>query len=183
MIRNLIIALCCLFLNTYDVVAQHFYTEKINEETYNTIVLQVEQELTAYKNYLICNETYTEESIAFMLDTFRIEAINRERQAIEHCTNCIVQSLYQLANSYEQLVNKYFLACIQMMRNEEEKKILITAQKQWLAFRNAEIKLIETTKHEYYSHTGDIQPINATLKYATLIKDRVISLYNYAVKQ
>jgi uncharacterized protein YecT (DUF1311 family) len=70
-----------------------------------------------------------------------------------------------------------------MMRNDEDKQVLIIAQKQWLAFRNAEVKLIEITKKEYYSHTGTTQPINATLKYATLIRDRAITLYNYYIKQ
>jgi hypothetical protein len=90
MIRYFILVLCSFFLNNHNVLAQHFYTEKINEKSYKVLALKIDREITQYKNQLTSSDLYTSEMIQFMLDTFKIEAINRERQTIEDCTNCII---------------------------------------------------------------------------------------------
>ena len=75
-------------------------------------------------------------------------------------------------------MNKYYGKLMKLLK-PEDKKILITAQKAWLVFRDAEIKLIGTMTDDQYSGGGTIQSNIRMGQYSSLVVERTKDIFNY----
>jgi uncharacterized protein YecT (DUF1311 family) len=87
----------------------------------------------------------------------------------------MVHSTNDATADYDKLLNKYYKLLISKL-SESDKEILRTAQRNWISFRDSEIKLIETMSKEDYSGGGTIQQLIVSGRINALTKERVIEL-------
>lgn len=120
----------------------------------------------------------TPEQIEFSVDTFKIEQIATRKIDIDYSTMGINNAVNDLTSSYDILLNKYYKKLLNSL-NEEDKKVLIAAQRAWMIFRDAEAKLIWTMTNDEYSGGGTMQSNIATGSYSYLIKQRTIDIFSY----
>lgn len=158
------------------VFGQNSPTE-ISPEILKKINAEVEAQIPKLKLKLSTQELNPDE-IEFQIDTFRIETIASKRIEIDYSTTGMNITVDELTISYDKLMNKYYGKLIKLL-NPEDKKILVTAQKAWLAFRDAELKLIGTITHEEYSGGGTIQSNIRMSQYSDLVVKRTIDIFNY----
>ena len=116
--------------------------------------------------------------IEFSVDTFKIEQIASRRMDIDYSTASINSTINVLTASYDILLNKYYQKLLKSLKIED-RKVLVNAQSAWIAYRDAEAKLIWTMKNVEYSGGGTIQSNIATLNYNYMVKHRVIEIYSY----
>ena len=88
---------------------------------------------------------------------------------------------FDAAYKYDSLLNKYYKKLLFVLMSED-KKILLNAQKAWIAFRENEIKLIETISKDEYSGGGTLQLLIDSSSYLDLIRNRAIEIFKYLQK-
>ncbi len=91
------------------------------------------------------------------------------------------QACYDAAKQYDLLLNKYYRKLSAVLKGED-KKILISARKSWLAFRDAEIRFVEVVSKEEYSGGGTVQALTESSYYLELIKSRTVGLFDHYVR-
>ncbi len=84
---------------------------------------------------------------------------------------------YAGAKLYDSLLNKYYKKLLATLKGDD-KKLLIQAQKDWLAFRDSESKLVETISKDKYSGGGTMQQLTESSKYLALIRDRFLTIFD-----
>src|SRR4030095_5573846 len=94
--------------------------------------------------------------IEFSVDTFRVEKYFEEYMAYDYTTAGMVTAGYEAAHAYDSLLNKYYKKLLSKLKTTD-KPVLVQAQKAWVAFRDAEEKLITTTSDEGYTGGGTVQ--------------------------
>jgi uncharacterized protein YecT (DUF1311 family) len=171
-----------LFLTLFTFISSFTFgqtNEGPNEIT--PLILQkikadIEKEIPAFKQKM--SKEMNTDKIEFSLDTFRIERICAKRMDIDYSTAGINTSVDMLTAAYDQLMNKYYNKLLKLLK-PEDKMVLVTAQKAWLVYRDAEAKLIGTMTKEEYSGGGTIQSNIATGSYSSLVVKRAIDVFNY----
>jgi uncharacterized protein YecT (DUF1311 family) len=83
-----------------------------------------------------------------------------------------------LTASYDKLLNKYYNKLLKALKPEDQ-KILISAQRAWLVYREGEIKLINTMVKDEYSGGGTIQSLRAVGSYGSLVVNRTKEIFEY----
>jgi uncharacterized protein YecT (DUF1311 family) len=151
--------------------------KEISPEILKKIKAEVEAQIPMLKLKLSKQELNADE-IEFKIDTFRIETIASKRMEIDYSTRGMNTTIDELTTSYDKLMNKYYGKFIKLLK-PEDKKILITAQKAWLMFRDAELKLIGNMTNEQYSGGGTIQSNIRMSQYSSLVVERTIAIFNY----
>jgi uncharacterized protein YecT (DUF1311 family) len=151
--------------------------KEISPEILKKIKAEVEAQIPMLKLKLSKQELNADE-IEFKIDTFRIETIASKRMEIDYSTRGMNTTIDELTTSYDKLMNKYYGKFIKLLK-PEDKKILITAQKAWLVFRDAELKLIGTMTNEQYSGGGTIQSNIRMSQYSSLVVERTIAIFNH----
>jgi uncharacterized protein YecT (DUF1311 family) len=157
--------------------AQSDGPNEITSQVLQKIKGDVEKLIPAYKKTLP-KEDFTADQSEFSVDTFRIEQIVSKRMDIDYSTVGMNMTIDEMTSSYDKLMNKYYNKLLKILK-PEEKKILITAQKAWIAYRDAELKLIGTMTKEEYSGGGSMQSNIATDSYSELIVKRTIEIFNF----
>lgn len=150
---------------------------EITPQILKKINLEVENEITKLKEK-ISKQDLSIDEIEFTIDTSRIGRITTKRIDIDYSTIGMNISIIEMTNSYDKLLNKYYNKLLKTL-NPEDKKILITAQKSWLVYRDNEKKLIFTMTNDEYSGGGTIQSNIAISSYGNLVVDRTIDIFNY----
>lgn len=102
------------------------------------------------------NEGLNSDQIEFYIDTFRIKQLVSKKFDLLHSTFEMNFILYEMASSYDTLLNKYYKKFFNSLK-PEDKKTLINAQKAWISFRDAENKIIQTMSNFEYSVGGTLQ--------------------------
>ena len=97
---------------------------------------------------------------------------------IDYTTAGMNITVLEMASSYDKLMNKYYNKLLKMLSPDDD-KILIAAQKSWLVYRDAEAKLIGTITDPAYSGGGTMQSNIATGRYADLVVQRTIKIFQY----
>ena len=120
----------------------------------------------------------TELDMEFTVDTFRIEQYMKKYLDYDYSTAGMRTACYDAAYKYDSLLNKYYKKLLSALKSED-KKILLNAQKAWIAFRENEIKLIETINKNEYSGGGTFQLLIDSSSYLYLIRNRAIEIYEY----
>ncbi|MCR4033669.1 MULTISPECIES: lysozyme inhibitor LprI family protein [Flavobacterium] len=151
--------------------------KQISPEILKKITSEVEAQIPKLKLKLAKQELNADE-IEFKIDTFRIQEITSRRIDIDYSTTGMNISVDELTNSYDKLMNKYYNKLMKLLK-PEDKKVLITAQRAWLAFRDAESKLIGTMTDEHYSGGGTMQSNIQTSQYSSLVVERTIAIFRY----
>lgn len=151
--------------------------QEISPEILKKIEAEVEVQIPKLKLRLSKQELNVDE-IEFKIDTFRIETIASKRMEIDFSTTGMNITVDESTTSYDKLMNKYYGKLMKLLK-PEDKKILITAQKAWLLFRDAELKLIGTMTDDQYSGGGTIQSNIRMGQYSSLVVERTKDIFNY----
>jgi uncharacterized protein YecT (DUF1311 family) len=114
--------------------------------------------------------------IEFAIDTFRIEAYIDKYIEADHSNAGMVAATNEATHKYDSLLDKYYNKLL-LVLTPEDKKVLTEAQNAWLAFRDSELKLIQTLGNDKYSGGGTIQELINRASYMDLIKDRTVSIF------
>lgn len=144
------------------------------------ILLGIEKEIPKKKAQLEkgkSNETHLE----FELDTFRIERFMEEYVKLNFSDFGMRDAGYQAAKMYDSLLNKYYKKLSAVLKGED-KKVLILAQKSWIAFRDSESKLIGIISKDEYSGGGTMQQLTESSEYLELVRTRTIALFEHYVR-
>ena len=149
--------------------------QEISPEISKKIEAEVEVQIPKLKLRLSKQELNADE-IEFKIDTFRIETIASKRMEIDFSTTGMNITVDESTTSYDKLMNKYYGKLMKLLK-PEDKKILITAQKAWLLFRDAELKLIGTMTDDQYSGGGTIQSNIRMGQYSSLVVERTKDIF------
>jgi uncharacterized protein YecT (DUF1311 family) len=119
--------------------------------------------------------------IEFMVDSFRIEQICRLKMEIDFSTQGINQIIYDCAKEYDVLLNKYYGQLIQKL-NTDDKKLMQSSQRNWLAFRDQEKLVIEMLGKEEYTGGGSMQSNFTAIDQYNLIKQRTVEIASHLLR-
>jgi uncharacterized protein YecT (DUF1311 family) len=137
----------------------------------------VEKQVRAFEK-ILSKQDMTADAIEFAIDTFRIGQIVLKRMDIDYSTAGMNNTVREMESSYDKLMNKYYNKLMKML-SLDDRKILVAAQKSWIVYRDAEIKLIGKITHPTYSGGGTMQSNIATARYADLVVQRTIQVFQY----
>lgn len=121
--------------------------------------------------------------IEFKLDTFGVEMyFEKCHETLKKngiiLTDADMSGLtFDRAQAYDSLMNKYYKRLSSLLK-EDDKKVLIQAQRAWLAFRDTEGKLrvaVETAA----TGGGTMLQLNESSAYLEMVRTRAIELYEY----
>lgn len=169
-----------LFLGFLSVCQLSFaqdWPKEVTPEVLKKIKADVEKEVPAYKKSLEEKE-YNTDQIEFSADTFRIARVFSRRMDFDYSTMGINIAIGEMAEGYDKLLNKYYNKLQQLLK-PADKKVLVAAQRAWLAYRKAEQELISTMTKEEYSGGGTMQSNIANNAYADLVVQRAIEIFSY----
>jgi uncharacterized protein YecT (DUF1311 family) len=172
-----IILLATLFFVANFAFGQNDGPKEITPQVLQKLKVDVEKQVPSFRQKLSKQEL-TADQIEFSLDTFRIERLVSKRMEIDYSTVGMNITVDEMASSYDRLMNKYYNKLLKALK-PDDKKVLVTAQKAWLAYRDAETNLIGTMTKEEYSGGGTIQSNIATDSYSDLVVKRTIEIFNY----
>jgi uncharacterized protein YecT (DUF1311 family) len=152
-------------------------SDVLTPEITQNLKKNIEKQIPRIKQRII-NEGLNSDQIEFYIDTFRIQQLVSKKFELVHSTIEMNFIIYEMASSYDTLLNKYYKKLLNALK-PEDKKILINAQKAWITFRDAENKLIQTMSDFEYSGGGTIQNSMAIESYENMIEKRTIDIFNY----
>jgi uncharacterized protein YecT (DUF1311 family) len=148
--------------------------------------LQIRQEtdpLMETKRKELLSEQLDSTEINFTLDTSRIELYFDKCWDYVHEHGLTLTDAdragmdYAKAKAYDSLLNKYYKHLFRLL-NEMDKKILVQAQRSWLAYRDNEDKLRESVGMAA-TGGGSLLQLDLSGAYLTMVENRTIDLYHY----
>jgi uncharacterized protein YecT (DUF1311 family) len=151
--------------------------QEITPDILKKIEAEADKETAEYRK-TIKAEDMTAEAIAFDVAKHRLYLIMEKKLAIDFTTIGMNKAAGEHADGYDKLMNVYYNKLLKLL-SPEDKKILIKAQKAWIAFRDAEGELMTMMMKEEYSGGGTIQTNIATSNYSSLIIQRTEEIFNY----
>ena len=128
------------FITQQTAYAQEAEPMEITPQILKKITSDVEKEAVLLKDNLTKN-MLSETAIEYALDTFRIEQITLKRTNMSGSLDAMVATYSLRSDSWDKLLNKYYNK-LKNILIAEDKKLLVSAQKSWLSFRNAEINRV-----------------------------------------
>ena len=117
----------------------------------------------------------------FTLDTFRVARFMEKWIGLDFRDYGMSEAGYAAAELYDSLLNKYYKRLLSTLKGDD-KKILVQAQKSWLAFRDSEYKLVETISKDEYFGGGTMQRLTESSEYLNLIKERTITIFEHYIR-
>lgn len=127
-----------------QIVSQLTITDPAKIET------AIEMKTQKLKNSLKENIQYTDNLfVEFSVDTFKVEERLRFKLNIDYSTHGITSSILDANNDFDNLLNKYYRLLLKSL-NDEDKEVLIKSQRNWIIFRDSELKLNEVLMSDYY---------------------------------
>ncbi|MBV4357181.1 lysozyme inhibitor LprI family protein [Pinibacter aurantiacus] len=172
-----LLLLLSLFCVAHFSFAQDSGPKEITPQVLQKLKADIEKQIPAFKQKL-SRENLTADRIEFSLDTFRIEQLVSKRMDVDYSTAGMNMAVEEQTASYDKLMNKYYNKLLKTLKPEDQ-KVLVSAQRAWLAYRDAELKLIGTMTKEEYSGGGSIQSSIAIGSYSELVVKRAIEIFNY----
>jgi uncharacterized protein YecT (DUF1311 family) len=116
--------------------------------------------------------------IDFAVDTCRIERIASKKMEIDYSTFGMSMAVDELNSQYDKLLNKYYQKLIAKLKGQD-KDFLKQTQRNWIQFRDSEIKLINLLSEDKYSGGGSMQMNIRSGLSLGLTKKRLIDLYQH----
>ncbi len=175
--KHFILFISFIVYSIIPLLAQIEDPKEITPQILQKITTEVDREAKLYTESL-SNEDMSKDQLEFTIDTFKLEHIVTKRMEIDYSTAGMNTTLSERTTAYDALLNKYYNKILKRL-NQDDKKVLINAQKAWLSYRDAEMKLISTMTKEEYSGGGTIQSNIATGAYSDLVVNRTIELFRY----
>jgi uncharacterized protein YecT (DUF1311 family) len=169
--------LSIFFFAGYLAHGQNDEPRDITPQILEKLKAEVEREVPAFRKKIQKNN-WSNDKIEFAIDTFRIERLLDKRMDIDYTTIGMNTTVHEMGESYDVLLNKYYKKLKSALQPEDQ-KTLISAQKTWLAFREAESKLIITMTADQYSGGGTIQSNISVGSITNLLIERTLEIFNY----
>ncbi len=143
------------------------------------IKAEVNKEALRFKDSLKKEDGITNEYIEYSVDTFKLQHIADKRIDIDWSTVGMNITVDEMTDGYDKLMNKYYEKLMHTL-DPADKKALINAQRAWLQFRTAEMKLVGVlTNNDKYSGGGTIQSNISVSDYSDLVIKRTDQLFDY----
>lgn len=117
----------------------------------------------------------------FQIDTFMVEGVYGFQLAADVSTYSSNRATKDCEASYDQLLNKYYNVLLKKL-NKEDRKQLISAQRAWLKFRDAEREVNSLLVKSEYSGGGTIQQLIHSSQNLYITKMRVFELVGYLIR-
>lgn len=174
--KQIAILILLLFIGQFS-KAQSEGPKEITPQVLQKIKADVEKQVLVFKQKL-ASQNLTKDEIEFSVDTFRIEQIASKRIDLDYSTAGMNTTVSEMTDAYDQLMNKYYNKLLKLLKPEDA-KILITAQRAWIIYRDSETKLIGAMTKEEYSGGGTIQSMIAVGSYSDMVIQRTIKIFNY----
>lgn len=174
--KQLLILLSLFFVGHFA-FGQNDGPKEITPQILQKLKTDIEKQIPAFKQRL-SKQDLNADQIDFSLDTFRIEQLVLKRMELDYSTLGMNTTIEERTTSYDRLMNKYYSKLLKDLKPEDQ-KILINAQRAWLAYRDAEAKLIGALTKNEYSGGGTIQSNIAASSYSDLVVKRTIEIFNY----
>lgn len=175
MIRISVIALLIVVCNA---AAAQDYPKEITPAIAQKIKNDIEKKIPALRKELEARDFMTKDEVEFSLDTFRLNQTTAYCIDIDYSNYGMNKAVIRQTEGYDKLMNKYYNMLMKLLK-PEDKKVLVVAQKAWLAFRDAESELINSMTKDEYSGGGTIQSNIAVGSYANMVEQRTIAIFNY----
>jgi len=169
--RTSILSICILSISCSLASAQTGVNELQVQKSVNNEAMALAQRMKSIDG----NDSI---SIAFSVDTFRIERTMELRLEQESNTHAMNAQMENATEAYDKLLNRYYQQLLKILQGED-KKTLITAQRAWIAFRDAELSMIGTAGKEQYSGGGTMQSNINAASYLDLVKQRTVQIFNH----
>lgn len=173
----LIIVFFCMMASFTHGQNSSNHPRAITEKDRQVFLNSIEKEENKLRKFLF-DKKYSHLLMEFSIDTFRIHKLAEKEIDIDYSTSGMNESMSRMIDSYDKLLNKYYQRLMKKLKNEDQ-KILVNAQKAWLAYRDAESKLIATMSDEQYSGGGTIQSNIRHSRYLDLIMQRTNEVFNH----
>lgn len=119
--------------------------------------------------------------IGFTVDTFRIEQYMEQYMDYDYSTAGMRGAGHEAADRYDSLLNKYYKKLAAVL-TPEDRKVLVQAQKAWIAYRDSELKLVGVVGKDEYSGGGTMQQLIDSSYYLEIIKRRTIEIYDHLLR-
>ncbi len=153
---------------------------EVTPELQKKFKLEIEKEVPKKKQQLEKDKVNAAQ-IEFILDTFRVERFMEEYIKVNFSDYSMRDAGYETAKLYDSLLNKYYKKLLATLKGED-KKVLVQAQKSWIAFRDSESKLVDLISKDDYSGGGSIQQLTESAEYLNLIKERTIAIFDHYIR-
>ena len=157
---------------SYSIFAQDNENAEITPQIEKRIAAEVEKEASQLKTLLTQNEMPPSE-IEYALDTFRVEHVVMKRMELDMSVFGMAFTYEQRSASFDKLLNKYF-GKLKNLLSAEDKKTLISGQKSWVAFRDAEFQLLNSVYSTLPAYTAYHNQLESDI-----IAKRTNELFNY----
>ncbi len=144
------------------------------------IELALAKDVKALKDSLdkLESEFFTKLDYQFAVETYTINQKMNLQLDYDYSTYGMISSTVEATQAYDKLLNKYYKMLLNSV-DEEGKNILKQAQRNWLAYRDAELQLNYLLIDENYSGGGTIQNITAANRKLQITQTRVTDLVDY----
>ena len=179
---NLRFILFILFLFTIDCsIAQEHYV--LSEEELLKFDDSINNNAEVLRLQLLKELEYPSKNreleIEFQVDTFKI--IQKIQKRTEEYVNPFGQNMNKINSfeeiEYDKLLNKYYQKLLNKLK-EPDKETLRQAQRNWIKFRDSEIKLIDIIYSPNYSGPGFLPILSGSSTISEHTKNRTIEIYN-----
>jgi uncharacterized protein YecT (DUF1311 family) len=156
--------------------------QEISTKDLETIISETNTECDAFKKK-IEKEDYLSDVekqliMQFRIDTLRIELVEAKKMKIDYTTSGMSNTINESTKQYDKLLNAYYQRLAIKLKTAD-KEFLKQAQRNWISFRDSEIKLMALLNGNTYSGGGSISTNINSIEIKELTKKRGIDLYLY----
>ena len=173
--HTLSLALAIVF--SISAFAQSDRPKELTPMILSKIKAEVDKDAMTFRQSLVKKDLLISE-INFSVDTFKVERIAAKRMDVDYSTSGMNNTMTDRAAAYDKLLNKYYKMLLAALK-PADKASLVAAQRCWIAYRDAESKLIYTMRKQEYSGGGSIQSNIASAAYADLVVERTLKIFDY----
>lgn len=138
---------------------------------------QVDFETRKYKDSIIQLNKFSN-NLEFVIEKFRInKKMDLEIENV-YTTAGMLQATYNAYASFDVLLNKYYKELLHKL-NPRDKETLKQAQRNWIKFKDSEMKLNNLVSKDEYSGGGTIQQLFVASRNLELVETRLNEIYEY----
>lgn len=175
--KNLLFSLLACLCMTVSASAQSTYPAKTAAGLSNTDVAKLKKAIADFRaQYKASNDYAEEQAVDFAVDTFSVSYAENLRMEADYSNLGMLQTVYDTAEDYDVLLNKYYKKLNAKLRGEA-KNNLVKAQRAWIAFRDADNDLSGSIF--YTQDHGSIGKLQYAAGNSDRIKQRVVELFEY----
>lgn len=115
-------------------------------------------------------------NIDFMIDTYRIDTLMARMICVDYSRQVIAQAASICTVAYDKLLNKYYKMLMTKLSIADQETLKL-AQRNWIQYRDSEIKLINTLSKTEYA--GLDQRLFGPSDILYITERRAITIYYY----